>query len=82
MLYGINGYALQLEEAVVEALKARKQRSDERQLMTAPSPAKAIQDVYRNGNGARQTASNQASFEQMFRAAAVHQPALAAALEG
>jgi len=82
MLYGINGYSLQLEaavlEAVFEALQARQQHSDNGQTLTTQSPAQAIRNVYRNGNGSLRTGSSQASFETLFRAATVRQPAVCA----
>jgi hypothetical protein len=82
MLYGINGYGLQLEAAALEALQARQQRLENGQGMAAPSPVQAIRDVYRNGNGPLRTDNRQASFEQMFRAAAMRQTAVAEAVEG
>lgn len=82
MLYGLNTYSLQLESAVSEALQARQQYSQNGQLLTTPPPAEIIRDVYRNGNGSLRIDDNQASFEQMFRAAAIRQPALAATLDG
>ena len=40
-------------------------------VLTASSPAEAVRDVYRNGNGVLQIDDSQATFEEMFRAAAV-----------
>lgn len=47
-LYGINGYALQLEAAVAEALQSRRQQTEKQAVLIAP--AHAIQTVYRNGH--------------------------------
>lgn len=74
MLYGINGYSLQLEAAVLEALQARQQHSENGHGVAAPSPAQAIQDVYGNGDSPPPEQDGAASFEQMFRAAAMSQP--------
>lgn len=68
-LYGLNGYALQLEAAVVEALAVRQQTENE-QVMNVQSPIQAIRDVYRNGAGPRPENRTEHSFEVMFRAAA------------
>lgn len=82
-LYGINGYALQLEAAVLEALRARQQHSENGQILTVPSPAEAIRNVYRNGAGPLRIDDSQATFEKMFKVAAVRQPTHhAAAHEG
>lgn len=82
MLYGLNTYSLQLEAAVMEALRTRQQRSSNGQVLSAPSPAEAIRDVYRNGNGSLRIDDSQASFEKMFRAAALRQPNPAVVHEG
>lgn len=82
MLYGLNTYSLQLESAVMEALQTRQQHSGNGQVLTAPSPAEAIRDVYRNGNGSLRIDDSQATFEKMFRAAAVRQPNPAVVHEG
>jgi len=78
-LYGINGYSLQLEAAVLEALRARQQDSENGQVLSASSPAQVIRDVYRNGHSSVRTEGSQSSFEKMFRAVARHQPAAAEA---
>jgi hypothetical protein len=70
MLYGINGYALQLQAAALEADQARQQQSELGQGLAAPSPGQTIRDVYRNGDSPLRTDNRQRNFEQMFRAAA------------
>lgn len=81
MLYGLNGYALQLEAAAFEARQAWQQHTESEPALATTSPGEAIREVYRNGNGPLRTEDSQASFEKMFRAAAVRQTALVAALE-
>jgi hypothetical protein len=68
-LYGLNGYALQLEAAMIEAMQSRQQRVEPPAALLAPR--QAIQTVYRHGHAqppVNDTAS--LSFEQLFRAAA------------
>jgi hypothetical protein len=81
-LYGINGYSLQLEAAVLEALQTRQQHSENGQVLAKLSPAEAIRDVYRNGTGPLRINDSQDSFEKMFKVAAVRQPTLAVTHEG
>ncbi len=70
-LYGLNGYALQLEAAVVEALTARQQQTENGQVLTLQSPVQIIKNVYRNGDTPPPTNGKESSsFEQMFRAVA------------
>lgn len=68
-LYGINGYALQLEAAVAEALQSRRQQVEKQVVLIAP--AQAIRTVYRNGHSQSPAdGTTGLNFEQLFRAAA------------
>lgn len=72
-LYGLNGYALELEAAVAEALTAYQERTGTPAQLI--SPAQVIQAVYQNGDPPAATSGQTGpSFEQMYRAAARPQP--------
>jgi hypothetical protein len=80
-LYGLNGYALQLEATAAEALAAHRLRPGDSEPALAAAPAEAIRQVYQNGRAAPPTTGSNpgSSFEAMFRAAAGRAPAVAEA---
>ena len=82
MLYGLNGYGLQLQAAAREAIQAWQQRAENEPALATSSPARTIRDVYRNGANPLRIDDSQATFEKMFKVAAVRQPTPAAAHKG
>ncbi|MCP4361177.1 MAG: hypothetical protein GY796_24480, partial [Chloroflexi bacterium] len=68
--YGLNGYALQLEAAVLEALQARQQAIEQPSILPQ-SPTQIIRDVYQNEHAPPMINGTGPSFEQMFKAAAI-----------
>lgn len=75
MAYGLNGYALQLEAAVAEALQSRQQQAKQQAALI--TPGQAIQTVHRNGHSRPPTRGNiHLNFEQLFRAAATRSAAV------
>ncbi|NJN92920.1 MAG: hypothetical protein HC875_01930 [Anaerolineales bacterium] len=55
-LYGLNGYALQLEAAVAEALQSRHQQAEKQTALI--TPGQAVQTVHRNGHSRPPTSGN------------------------
>lgn len=75
MLYGINGYALQLEAAAAEALQSHRRQAEKQAAITAPG--QAIHTVYGNGHSRPPAGGNtHLNFEQLFRAAATRSAAV------
>jgi hypothetical protein len=79
-LYGLNGYALHLQAVVTEAMTAHRQQAGGQSVALPQSPAQIIRHVYRNDHVPSTTRDTGPSFEQIFKATAMRQPAAAEAV--